>query len=132
MKCPSCKVENTEDRRFCAECGAPLPITCPDCGFPNQPSVNFCGGCGLGLAPPSTEVAKPEGRPVPPAGATREAAEADPFEEAQMNGRRFTITTLTEGAQRGKAAGSAAHQPCTENTGFRHPPAEPHIRLNVR
>ncbi len=28
--------------------------------------------------------------------------------------------------------GSAAHQPGTGNTGFRHPPAEPHIRLNVR
>ena len=28
--------------------------------------------------------------------------------------------------------GSAAHQPGTGNTGFRHLPAEPHIRLNVR
>ncbi len=28
--------------------------------------------------------------------------------------------------------GSAAHQPGTGNTGFRYPPAEPHIRLNVR
>ena len=77
MECPRCQAENREGRRFCAECGAPLAITCPDCGFSNEPGEKFCGGCGVGLAPPSTEVAKPEGRPAPPAGATREAAEAD-------------------------------------------------------
>src|SRR6516162_8602071 len=42
MRCPSCMAENTATRRFCAECGAPLPV----CGFENEPTAKFCGGCG--------------------------------------------------------------------------------------
>ena len=49
MECPRCRAENRKDRRFCAECGAPLAITCPDCGFSNEPGGKFCGGCGSAL-----------------------------------------------------------------------------------
>jgi class 3 adenylate cyclase len=45
MRCPSCMAENAA-RRFCAECGAPLPSPCPVCGFENEPTAKFCGGCG--------------------------------------------------------------------------------------
>ena len=38
--------ENAASRRFCAECGAPLPSPCPVCGFENEPTAKFCGGCG--------------------------------------------------------------------------------------
>ncbi len=37
-----------------------------------------------------------------------------------MNGRRLTITTILEAAQRRKDAGIAVHQPCTQTTGFRY------------
>src|SRR6516165_365686 len=46
MRCPSCMAENAGTRRFCAECGSPLPSLCPTCAFENEPSAKFCGGCG--------------------------------------------------------------------------------------
>jgi len=46
MRCPSCMAENAATRRFCAQCGAPLPSACPACGFENEPAARFCGGCG--------------------------------------------------------------------------------------
>ena len=46
MRCPSCMAENAATRRFCAQCGTPLPTPCPACGFENEPTARFCGGCG--------------------------------------------------------------------------------------
>jgi class 3 adenylate cyclase len=56
MRCLSCMTENTATRRFCAECGAPLPLPCPACGFDNEPTAKFCGGCGK----PFSEAISPE------------------------------------------------------------------------
>jgi hypothetical protein len=61
MRCPSCTAENAAARRFCAECGAPLPSPCPACGFENEPAARFCGGCGK----PIGEVAAPAPAAVP-------------------------------------------------------------------
>ena len=49
MRCPSCDHDNRADRRFCAECGAPLSAACPACGAPVEPGEKFCGGCGARL-----------------------------------------------------------------------------------
>src|SRR5690349_6923064 len=38
--------ENAATRRFCAQCGSPLPSPCPACGFENESTARFCGGCG--------------------------------------------------------------------------------------
>jgi class 3 adenylate cyclase len=46
MRCPSCMAENAATRRFCAQCGAALPVPCPACGFENETAARFCGGCG--------------------------------------------------------------------------------------
>ena len=46
MRCPSCSADNAATRRFCAQCGARLPLPCPACGFENEPIAKFCGGCG--------------------------------------------------------------------------------------
>jgi len=46
MLCPSCMAENAAPRRFCAQCGASLPLACAGCGFENEPAAKFCGGCG--------------------------------------------------------------------------------------
>jgi double zinc ribbon protein/adenylate/guanylate cyclase family protein len=62
--------ENTATRRFCAECGAPLPTPCPACGFENEPTAKFCGGCGKPLG--ETTVPAPAAGPVP---APRDSAE---------------------------------------------------------
>lgn len=54
MRCPQCRTENREGRRFCGECGALLPSACPECRFANEPGEKFCGGCGRALT--DTEV----------------------------------------------------------------------------
>jgi len=58
MRCPSCLAENAGTRRFCAECGSPLPSQCSACGFENEPAAKFCGGCGkpIGQAGPAAQI----------------------------------------------------------------------------
>ena len=65
MRCPSRMAENTATRRFCAQCGTPLPSPCPSCGFENEPSARFCGGCGKPLG--KTAVPVPRVAPASPA-----------------------------------------------------------------
>ena len=54
MKCSKCSFENTEDARFCSDCGSKLEIMCSACGKANQPGSKFCNGCGATLALPSS------------------------------------------------------------------------------
>jgi class 3 adenylate cyclase/predicted ATPase len=63
MRCQSCKAENVATRRFCAECGSPLPSACAACGFENEPTAKFCGGCGK---PIGETAAPPLVTPPPP------------------------------------------------------------------
>src|SRR5215470_2340997 len=70
MRCPKCMAENAATRRFCAQCGAPLPSPCPACGFENEPTADFCGGCGK----PVGEAAAPA-PPAPSPPARTDAAE---------------------------------------------------------
>jgi class 3 adenylate cyclase/tetratricopeptide (TPR) repeat protein len=69
MRCSGCGAENVPDRRFCAECGAPLAVVCPACGFENQPSAKFCGGCaarlGTAVAPPAVPASPESYTPKP-------------------------------------------------------------------
>jgi class 3 adenylate cyclase len=46
VQCSRCRADNREGRRFCGECGLPLPTSCPFCGFSNEGNEKFCGGCG--------------------------------------------------------------------------------------
>src|SRR6516162_11705581 len=62
MRCPGCMAENTASRRFCARCGAALPLACPACGFENETAARFCGGCGR----PIGATGAPEPATVPP------------------------------------------------------------------
>src|SRR6266850_4375835 len=65
MRCPSCMAENLATRRFCAQCGVPLPSSCPACGFENEPTARFCGGCGTAIgesAAPAPVTASPPPR----------------------------------------------------------------------
>jgi class 3 adenylate cyclase/tetratricopeptide (TPR) repeat protein len=80
MKCPRCAVDNREGRRFCAECGAPLPALCPSCSFANEPGEKFCGGCGQPLAAPAaaSPVAPAPTVSVAPAAVQPVAAPAPP------------------------------------------------------
>jgi len=49
MKCPECRVENPDDKKFCRACGAKLLPTCPRCKAEIQPEDKFCGDCGHDL-----------------------------------------------------------------------------------
>src|SRR5262245_22644239 len=67
MQCPQCQGENRAGRRFCAECGAPLPLACAACGFANEPGEKFCGGCGTPLAGPASQPTQTAQHPAPSA-----------------------------------------------------------------
>ena len=51
MQCPRCQHENSDDSRFCGECGSGLAneITCSSCGRSSPPDQKFCNGCGTRL-----------------------------------------------------------------------------------
>jgi len=53
MKCPECQFENSEDAKFCNECGSKLEIVCSECGKRNKPGSKFCNECGLNLKSPA-------------------------------------------------------------------------------
>jgi len=53
MKCKKCNAENSEENKFCIECGAELNFEksrdtkfCPSCGFRNKKEAAFCSNCG--------------------------------------------------------------------------------------
>ncbi len=51
MKCNNCGSENSNDNKFCTECGTELKaasesIYCPKCGAENSKDSNFCVNCG--------------------------------------------------------------------------------------
>jgi class 3 adenylate cyclase len=50
MRCTKCGTEGQPHKRFCAECGSPLPIGCPKCGAENAAKSKFCADCGTPLA----------------------------------------------------------------------------------
>lgn len=68
-RCSACGAANAAARRFCAQCGAALPLACAACGFANERDARFCGGCGAALAaqtsaPAIAPPAEAERRPV--------------------------------------------------------------------
>ncbi|MCW2570151.1 MAG: putative adenylate cyclase, partial [Frankiales bacterium] len=49
--CGACASEIADGARFCAQCGAPAPVsTCPGCGAPAGDG-RFCSQCGTALTP---------------------------------------------------------------------------------
>ena len=59
MKCDACNTENQPKRRFCSQCGSPLPSLCAYCGFANESGARFCGGCGKACAEVAIQSAAP-------------------------------------------------------------------------
>src|ERR1700693_3198875 len=87
MQCPKCGVEAVPGKRFCADCGAPLPVHCTKCGAEAQVGKPFCADCGARL---EVDSLAPAGKPAPPPGGVRVAAEAAEIPE----GERKTVTAL--------------------------------------
>jgi len=87
IRCPKCGADAAPGKRFCADCGAPLPIRCPKCGAEAQVGKAFCADCGARL---ETASLAPAERQAPPPGGVSVAAEATEISE----GERKTITAL--------------------------------------
>jgi len=49
MECPSCGAANLEGKKFCGDCGTPLPVRCTACGAESPPGKRFCADCGAAL-----------------------------------------------------------------------------------
>ena len=45
--CPSCRSENPDSARFCANCGSALGPSCRSCGADLPPGARFCPACGV-------------------------------------------------------------------------------------
>jgi TOMM system kinase/cyclase fusion protein len=93
MQCPQCQCENRAGRRFCAECGAPLPLACPACGFTNEPGAKFCGGCGTPLAGPASLPTQPAQHPAPSAVQSHQEA-PPPVARGTPEAERRQLTVL--------------------------------------
>src|SRR6266853_567821 len=93
MQCPQCQCENRAGRRFCAECGAPLPLACAACGFTNEPGEKFCGGCGTPLAGPAAQPTQTAQHPAPPAVQSHQEA-PPPVARGTPEAERRQLTVL--------------------------------------
>jgi len=47
--CPVCKTENTQNAKFCLECGIRLELQCPYCRAAAAVGAKFCSDCGSNL-----------------------------------------------------------------------------------
>lgn len=93
MRCASCSAENTDDRRFCGDCGAPLANLCSNCGFTNQPGIRFCGGCGQKLHDGATPAAVTPS-PAPLTYTPKHLADKILTSQAALSGERKQVTVL--------------------------------------
>jgi class 3 adenylate cyclase len=51
MICPRCGVSIANAKKFCGDCGSPLPWLCSACGSENPPDKRFCADCGAAQMP---------------------------------------------------------------------------------
>src|SRR5262245_23153693 len=65
MECPSCGAANLDGKKFCGDCGTPLPMLCSACGAANPPDKKFCGDCGATLANHASAAPAEATSPVP-------------------------------------------------------------------
>jgi class 3 adenylate cyclase/predicted ATPase len=67
MECPSCGAANLEGKKFCGDCGTPLPVRCIACGAESPPGKKFCADCGAVLAIGSSSAPAEAASPRAPA-----------------------------------------------------------------
>jgi class 3 adenylate cyclase/tetratricopeptide (TPR) repeat protein/ABC-type thiamine transport system ATPase subunit len=89
VKCSACGALNPEGKRFCADCGVPLPVSCAACGASNAPRNRFCGDCGAALA----------AAPMPGPTATSAIAQPAPASEAAGSTAKASLTPDAERRQ---------------------------------
>jgi len=103
LRCTACEFENRDGRKFCASCGAALPVPCQQCGYANEGGDRYCGGCGRLLADEGAAPAETSRRPIPEGdrrpvtvvfcdlvGYTRLSSELDPEDVHSLLEQYFT------------------------------------------
>ena len=73
MNCAACGTAQPTGKRFCADCGAPLPVACTACGSANSPQQRFCGHCGQALPSTTPRETAPAQSAAPTVGITTDA-----------------------------------------------------------
>jgi len=91
MRCAKCGSENSEGKRFCGDCGAPLENRCPQCGADNPAGKRFCADCGAALAASGGSVRSPD--PLPPTAEVRAPTEKSDA-VTSVDGERRHLTVL--------------------------------------
>jgi hypothetical protein len=97
MQCVQCQHDNREGRRFCTECGAPLPLPCAICGFATEAGEKFCGGCGRPLTGQGLAQASPPRAPRAQTSHTytpAHLAEKILHSKSALEGERKQVTVL--------------------------------------
>src|SRR5215469_16782584 len=93
MRCSKCGAESLSGKRFCAECGSPLPIRCPKCGAETSANAKFCADCGTALA----AIARPGSDSSAIASSTAKEIRITPEHAdalSAIDGERKTVTAL--------------------------------------
>ncbi len=67
MECPSCGAANLEGKKFCGDCGTPLPVRCTACGAENPSGKKFCADCGAALTIRASSAPAEAASPLPAA-----------------------------------------------------------------
>src|SRR5262245_25484852 len=98
MRCPRCQQDNRAERRFCAGCGAALPLPCPRCSVANDQADRFCGGCGAALNDDLSPTSKPPAADLrtstPQSYTPRHLAEKILTSRSALEGERKQVTVL--------------------------------------
>ena len=64
MKCLNCSYVNSDDAKFCQNCGKPLERVCPNCGTHNTLDARFCKNCGYALQNAGNQPVKAPEKPA--------------------------------------------------------------------
>jgi len=88
MQCPICHSENSDNTKFCGNCGFSLKNRCAKCGAENPPKFKFCGECGSPMQarsePAPDSLAAPTSTVIPEAEQSALAWGASPGERRQL------------------------------------------------
>jgi len=93
IKCNNCQKNNTEEAKFCVECGTKLELLCQSCGSENPPTHKFCYECGHKLSE-SAKPSKTLGLDKPESYIPQNLADKILESRSSIEGERKLVTVL--------------------------------------
>ena len=129
MKCPNCRTENQEIRKFCKEYGTKLLLVCPNCRFENAPGDKFCGECGYSLK--QTKEVSPINYLEPQSYTPKHLADKILTSRSAIEGERKLVTVMfadVAGFTATPAILNAIANACGGRVRSLRPPVRPRVR----